>query len=391
MDEILLLKQVSMLFGANTASALNKLQAGKTKADIVKETGVTVGAYDVSFSISRGEIFVIIGLSGSGKSTIVRCLNLLHKPTQGAILFKGEDITSFTSQQLMDYRRKNIAMVFQSFGLMSHRNVLQNVVYGLEVRGMPRAEREQRGLKMLDMVGLAEWGDYPILSLSGGMRQRVGLARALANDPDVLLMDEPFSALDPIIRRDMQFELLSIQKKVQKTIVFITHDINEAFKLGNRVAIMKDGRLVQVGTPEELLERPADAYVENFLRDIDRSKVLSARNVMTAPSSIIKEGDGWHVAMRQMRSNGVSSVYMVNDRMHLVGLLTLDNALKIRSGEITLEEALIRDIPLAKPDATVQELLPIAAEAKYPIAVIDEQEQLVGIVTKAAVLSSLAG
>jgi glycine betaine/proline transport system ATP-binding protein len=291
----------------------------------------------------------------------------------------------------MDYRRKNIAMVFQSFGLMSHRNVLQNVVYGLEVRGMSKAERERKGLKMLDMVGLSGWQDYPIKSLSGGMRQRVGLARALANDPDILLMDEPFSALDPIIRRDMQFELLSIQKKVQKTMVFITHDINEAFKIGNRVAIMKDGRLVQVGTPEELLDRPADEYVENFLRDIDRTRILFARNVMTAPSSIIKEGDGWHVAMRQMRSNGVSSVYMVNDKMRLVGLLTLDSALRIRNGEINLQDALVRDIPIAKPDDSLQELLPVAAEAKYPIAVIDEQDQLVGIVTKAAVLSSLAG
>ncbi|MDF2874680.1 MAG: gbuA [Sporomusa sp.] len=242
---------------------------------------------------------------------------------------------------------------------------------------------------MIELVGLSGWEHHPINALSGGMRQRVGLARALANDPDILLMDEPFSALDPIIRRDMQFELLSIQKKVRKTIVFITHDINEAFKIGNRVAIMKDGRLIQVGTPEELLEKPADEYVENLIKDIDRTRILSAKHVMTAPSAIIKEGDGWHVAMQQMRSSGVSSVYMVDENMRLAGLLTLDNAMRVRSGELTIDEAVIRDIPLTTPEVSLQELMPVAAEAKYPIAVVNEQAQLVGIVTKAAVLSSL--
>jgi glycine betaine/proline transport system ATP-binding protein len=390
-DEILRVEQLTMLFGTNTSAALKRLRNGVDKADILRKTGVTVGAFDVNFSISRGEIFVIIGLSGSGKSTVVRCLNLLHQPTHGAVFFKDRDITHFNKQQLMDYRRNHIAMVFQNFGLMSHRNVLGNVVYGLEVRGMSKAERERRALEMIELVGLSGWEQHPIQALSGGMRQRVGLARALANDPDVLLMDEPFSALDPIIRRDMQFELLSIQKKVRKTIVFITHDINEAFKLGNRVAIMKDGRLVQVGTPEELLDKPADSYVENFLKDIDRTKILSVKHVMTAPSSIIKEGDGWHVAMRQMRSSGVSSVYMVDDKMRLVGLLTLDSAMQVRNGTLRIEEALIRDIPLTKPEVSLQELMPVAAEAKYPIAVTDEQDQLVGIVTKAAVLSSLVG
>lgn len=391
MEEILRVDRVSMLFGANSASVLKRLQAGQDKTEILKKTGVGVGAYDISFTVGTGEIFAIIGLSGSGKSTIIRCLNLLHRPTQGSIYFKGQDITKFNSAELLEYRRRHIAMVFQNFGLMSHRNVLQNVVYGLEVRGIAKAEREQASLKIIEMVGLKGWEDYPIKSLSGGMRQRVGLARALANEPDILLMDEPFSALDPIIRRDMQFELLRIQKKVQKTIVFITHDINEAFKIGNRVAIMKDGRLVQVGTPEEILESPASEYVESFVQDIDRSKIFAAKHVMTAPSSIIKEGDGWHVAMQQMRSNGVSSVYMVDEQMRFVGLLTLDSALKLRNGASTLSQELIRDIPTAKPDDSLQDLLPVAAEAKYPIVVIDEQDQLVGIVTKATVLSSLAG
>ena len=389
MEEILRVHQLSMLFGTNTAAAIKKLQAGAGKNDIQKTTGVTVGLFDVNLSVGDGEIFVIIGLSGSGKSTLIRCLNLLHQPTAGDIFFKGANVTRFSQRQLMEYRRNHIAMVFQNFGLMSHRNVLRNVTYGLEVKHMPVPEREQKALAMLELVGLSGWEQHPVTALSGGMRQRVGLARALANDPDILLMDEPFSALDPIIRRDMQFELLSIQKKVHKTIIFITHDINEAFKIGNRVAIMKDGRLVQSGTPEELLEKPADEYVENLIKDIDRTRILSVRQVMTAPSAIIKTGAGWHVAMQQMRSSGVSSVYVVDENMRLAGLLTLDQALRVRSGELALEEAVIRDIPLTTPEVSLQELMPVAAEAKYPIAVTNGNGQLVGIVTKAAVLSSL--
>ena len=391
MDEILRVENVTMLFGSNTLAALKKLQAGAGKSDIQKETGVTVGVYNANLSIAQGEIFAIIGLSGSGKSTLIRCLNLLHQPTAGSIYFKGSDITKYNKQQLLEFRRNNIAMVFQSFGLMSHRNVLGNVVYGLEVRGTPKAEREQAALEMIKLVGLSGWTDQPIQSLSGGMRQRVGLARALANNPDILLMDEPFSALDPIIRRDMQFELLSIQKKVKKTIVFITHDINEAFKIGNRVAIMKDGCVVQVGTPEEVLDKPANSYVENFIKDIDRTKILSVRQIMTSPSAFVKKGDGWHVALGQMRSNGVSSVYMVDDNMQLLGLLTLDGVMQVRNGLLNINEAIIRDIPVTNEDCSLQELMPVAAEAKYPIAVIDDQQQLVGIVTKAAVLSSLVG
>lgn len=391
MDEILRVENVTMLFGSNTLAALKKLQAGAGKSDIQKETGVTVGVYNANLSIAQGEIFAIIGLSGSGKSTLIRCLNLLHQPTAGSIYFKGSDITKYNKQQLLEFRRNNIAMVFQSFGLMSHRNVLGNVVYGLEVRGTPKAEREQAALEMIKLVGLSGWTDQPIQSLSGGMRQRVGLARALANNPDILLMDEPFSALDPIIRRDMQFELLSIQKKVKKTIVFITHDINEAFKIGNRVAIMKDGCVVQVGTPEEVLDKPANSYVENFIKDIDRTKILSVRQIMTSPSAFVKKGDGWHVALGQMRSNGVSSVYMVDDNMQLLGLLTLDGVMQVRNGLLNIDEAIIRDIPVTNEDCSLQELMPVAAEAKYPIAVIDDQQQLVGIVTKAAVLSSLVG
>ena len=391
MNAILELQHVGMLFGKNIHEASRKLQAGAGKQEVQASTGVTVGIFDVNLTVNEGEIFVIIGLSGSGKSTLIRCLNLLHTPSFGKIHFRSLNILQFDKQQLKEYRRNNISMVFQNFGLMNHRNVLGNVVYGLEVKQIPLAERENKAREMIEMVGLSGWENHPISALSGGMRQRVGLARALANDPDILLMDEPFSALDPIIRRDMQFELLGIQKKVRKSIVFITHDINEAFKIGNRVGIMRDGQLVQVGTPEELLSSPADEYVENLIRDIDRTQVLSVKHVMTAPSSIVRTGDGWHVAMRQMRSNGVSSVYVVDENMRFAGLLTLEQVLQVSSGQLTMADALIHDVPFTSPDVSIRELMPVAAEAKYPIAVTNGQSQLVGIVTKAAVLSSLAG
>jgi len=391
MDNILEVKNVTKIFGANTGNAVKMLKAGNGKAEIFKKLGTTVGADNVSFDVKKGEIFVLIGLSGSGKSTLVRCLNMLYRPTSGQILFNGENVCKFDKKQLRDFRRNNISMVFQHFGLISNRAVMGNVTYGLEVKGMAKQERETKAKEMISLVGLDGWENYDISALSGGMRQRVGIARALATDPDILLMDEPFSALDPIVRRDMQFELLKIQKMVQKTIVFITHDINEAFKLGDRVAIMKDGRVIQVGTPEDILENPIDSYVEEFVKDIDLTKILCVKNVMVVPSALVKPGDGPHVALKQMKSNGVSSVYVVGEKMSLIGLLTLEGAMQVKNGEISMNEAIIKEIPITDEDVTLQELMPVAAEAKYPIAVTNKQKQLVGIVTKASVLSSLAG
>ena len=229
---VLEIKNVSKLYGLNKGDAIKLLKKGASKEEVLKKTGVSVALWDASFDVKEGEIFVLIGLSGSGKSTMVRCLNRLNKPSSGEIFFKGKKIQSFNKKELQSYRRNNIAMVFQSFGLMSHRDVLSNVVYGLEVKGVSKEEREAKAEKIIEMVGLSGFEHYPIASLSGGMSQRVGIARALATDPEILLMDEPFSALDPLVRKEMQFELLSIQKKLKKTVVFITHDINEAFKLG---------------------------------------------------------------------------------------------------------------------------------------------------------------
>ncbi len=390
MENIIEVKNVTKIFGSGIGNALKLLKSGSNKKDIFKRFGTTVGTDNISFDVKKGEMFVIIGLSGSGKSTIIRCLNMLYQPTSGEILFNGKDICKFNKNELREYRRNHISMVFQHFGLISHRTVLGNVTYGLEVKGVPKAEREAKAKEMLSMVGLEGWADHNISSLSGGMRQRVGIARALTNNPDILLMDEPFSALDPIVRRDMQFELLKIHKMVQKTIIFITHDINEAFKIGDRVAIMKDGKIVQIGTPEEILEQPVNEYVEEFVKDIDKTKILCVKHVMTVPSAFVKQSDGPHVAMKEMKSNGVSSVYVVGENMGLVGLLTLDGALKARNGEASLKDVIIKDIPVTDAEVNLQDLLPIAAEAKYPIAVTNSKNQLIGIVTKASVLSSLA-
>ena len=290
-DIVIRVEHVNKLYGANRDEAARMMEAGASKDEVYKKTGCTVALWDVNLEIPRGEIFVIIGLSGSGKSTLVRCFNRLNKPTNGRILFDGRNLADMNQRELLQFRRNNISMVFQSFGLMSHRDVLGNVAYGLEVRGMSRAEREKKAMEMISMVGLDGWEHQNCGQLSGGMRQRVGIARALANDPDVLLMDEPFSALDPLVRRDMQFELLQIQRKLQKTVIFITHDMDEAFKLGDTVAIMRDSKVVQVDTPEGMSAHPIDDYVRNFTDSADKSKVTTVRHIMITPSSLAQLKD----------------------------------------------------------------------------------------------------
>lgn len=388
-DIILRAEHLYKLYGANKAAAREMLEKGKEKEEIFQKTGVTVAVNDVSFEVERGKIFVLIGLSGSGKSTVVRCLNRLNEVNSGKVFFEGQDIEEYSRDELLEFRRSKISMVFQSFGLMSHRDVMGNVAFGLEVRGMKKEEREARAMEMIKMVGLEGWERKSISNLSGGMRQRVGIARALANNPDVLLMDEPFSALDPLVRRDMQFELLSIQEKLNKTVVFITHDINEAFKLGNNVAIMKDGKIIQTATPEEMSSNPADEYVENFINSADKAQIYSVRHIMQTPTCLIHSRDGANNALKQMRTQGVSSAYVVGDKMELVGLLTLDDALRVKAGEAAFSEAIIRELPKAAKDTLISDLLPVAAAAKFPIAVVDEENHFEGIVTKAAVLGSL--
>lgn len=339
--------------------------------------------------MKRGEIFVIIGLSGSGKSTIVRCFNRLNKPTSGKIFFEGYDIEKFSKQQLLDYRRNKISMVFQNFGLMTHRTVLENVAFGLEVKKIPKEIRKEKAMEMISMVGLDGWEDQPIASLSGGMKQRVGLARALANDPEVLLMDEPFSALDPLVKRDMQFELLSIQRKLQKTVIFITHDINEAFKLGDTVAIMRDGKIIQIDTPQNMSTKPADDYVSKFIDGADRSKVLTAKHVMLTPTCLVRPKDAPSQAIGEMSTNSVSTAYAVDNNMKLLGIITIDDAVRARKGNLDLSSLINTDIYTTSEGTLLSDILHLIGKSKYPIAVIDEEHKLKGIVTKAAVLSSL--
>jgi len=386
---VLEVKNLSKLFGKNKVPAFEMIKNGSDKREVAKKLGVTVAVNDVSFQVERGKIFVLIGLSGSGKSTVVRCLNLLQKPTSGDILFEGKSILSFDKKELLEYRRYKVSMVFQSFGLMSHRDVLENVAYGLEVRGTKKEERENRAREIIKLVGLEGWENKSISQLSGGMRQRVGIARALANDPEILLMDEPFSALDPLVRSDMQFELLSLQKKLNKTVVFITHDINEAFKLGDMVAIMKDGKIIQMDTPENMAANPANEYVESFINSVDKGQIYSVKHIMQTPSCMIRIKDGANNALKQMRDHSVSSAYVVGENLELIGILTIDDAMRVRTGEISIQDAIIRDILTTNEDTLVSDLLSVAASAKYPIAVVDEDNRLKGIVSKAAVLSSL--
>ncbi len=388
-DIILAVSNLSMLFGRRKEAARQMLKQGKPKQDILHETGVTVAIDNVSFDVERGRIFSLIGLSGSGKSTVVRCLNLLLAPTGGTIRFEGQDLQGFSARQLRDYRREKVSMVFQSFGLLSHRNVLDNVAYGLEVRGVPLQQRRDRAMDIIQMVNLKGWEDKAIGDLSGGMRQRVGIARALANDPEILLMDEPFSALDPLVRRDMQFELLDIQDKLNKTVIFITHDINEAFKLGNTVSIMRDGRIVQTDTPENMSLNPVDDYVRDFINSADKAQVYNVKSFMQVPSCLVKLREGASSALRQMRANDLSSAYVVDDRMRFVGVLPLDAAFRVRAGEMSFEEAIVRDVATTTPDAQISELLPMASQTKYPIAVLRDGDRLAGIISKAAILTSL--
>ena len=385
---ILRMDHVNKLYGPNKSEAARMMQNGSNKDEVYKQTGCTVALWDVTFDVPEGEIFVVIGLSGSGKSTAVRCFNKLTEPTDGDVYYRDQNVMEMPQKELLEYRRNKISMVFQSFGLMSHRNVMNNVAYSLEVRGMSRDEREKKAIEAISMVGLDGWAYQSCDQLSGGMRQRVGIARALVSDPEILLMDEPFSALDPLVRRDMQFELLQIQRKLKKTIVFITHDIDEAFKMGDTVCIMKDGKVVQIGTPEELTMNPADDYVKEFIESADRSKVATVKNIMITPSSIVKGKESPDRAVRVMRDNNLSSVVVIDNDMQLKGILTLQEALEAR-GSGKHAEDLCRQIPNVGPDTMVSEIIPMASEAWYPIAVTDEGGGLLGLVTKASILSSL--
>jgi len=387
---ILEAKRLTKIFGSDPKKVIPLLDKGLSKEKILAETNMTVGVNQADFAIEEGQIFVIMGLSGSGKSTLVRLLNRLIEPTLGEVLFRGKDILSMSAEELRQFRRKNVGMVFQKFALFPHRTVIQNIEFGLEVQGINKKERREMAMQALELVGLKGWeNSYPD-QLSGGMQQRVGLARGLANDPDVLLMDEAFSALDPLIRKDMQDELVELQAKMKKTIVFITHDLNEALRIGDKIALMRDGSIVQIGTPEEILMQPANKYVERFVEDVDLSKVLTASHVMIKPETITLER-GPRVALQLMRSRGISNLYVVDKSMHLLGVITAEDAAEaIKTGQ-SLEEVMLKDVPTLSPDTVINDIFETISNTKVPISIIDDSGRLKGIVVRGAVLAALSG
>lgn len=386
----IVVKDLVKIFGDHTEKALHMLRNGAGKDDIFKKTRQTVGAYNINFEVNEGETFVIMGLSGSGKSTLLRCINLLIKPTSGTILVDGEDITKANQEAIRNLRRKKMCMVFQRFALFPHRTILNNIAFGLEIQGVPLSERREKAMQVLEIVGLQGLEDSYPSQLSGGMQQRVGLARALASDPDILLMDEAFSALDPLIRRSLQDELLSIQSALNKTILFVTHDLDEALKIGDRIALMKDGVIVQIGTPEEILTNPADEYVEKFVENVDLSKVLTAEGAMKAPDPVVTLKDGPRVALRLMKEHGISSIFVVNRERKLSGIVLAEDALRAVKENEDLNDIIITNVPKVTPDTQICDIIPILADAVLPIAVTREDNKLAGILVKGSLLASLA-
>lgn len=386
-------KDVYKIFGNAPKSALRRLQSGETKEDILRDTGQTVGVQAANFDVDEGQIFVVMGLSGSGKSTMVRMLNGLIKPTSGHITIDGEDVASCSPAALRRIRRDKIAMVFQHFALFPHRTIAENAAYGLKIKGVPAAQRREEALRALDQVGLAAWADSLPSDLSGGMQQRVGLARALATNPQVLLMDEPFGALDPLIRKEMQEELLGLQRKLKKTIIFITHDLNEAMILGDRIAIMKDGQIVQTGTARDIVSAPANDYVAAFVADIDRGRVFTAENIANAPDTMQLSTGTAGEAIADMEKTNRNALYVM-DGEEIAGIVTYrDLAAAERDSSTPMPElgdVLITDFPTADPGSSLVDMYS-AASAGLPIAVTDADNKLVGVVETEDVFAQLTG
>lgn len=379
------------IFGPNPKRAIPMINDGMSKGDILKKTGCTIAINGATFSIDRKETFVVMGLSGSGKSTFIRCLNRLIEPTTGEILIDGDDVMKMDQEKLREVRRYKMSMVFQNFGLLPHRNVVDNVEFGLEISGVEKEERNKKAVEAIKLVGLEGYEQSLTSELSGGMQQRVGLARALANDPEILLMDEAFSALDPLIRTQMQDELLELQARLHKTIVFITHDLDEALKLGDRIAILgPDGRVRQIGTPEEILSNPADEYVKRFVQNVDRTKVITANTVGGRVATITYPREDLQAALRVMERYNTSSVFVTDHDRHLKGIVTIDDAVNLqKKGEKDLMSVIIDDVYTTDPSTPISELLPTAIKTRFPIALIDEEGIFHGAVSRAAIITEV--
>ncbi len=391
MTDKILIENLYKVFGPHPDTAMKMLKQGKSKEEIMEKTKHGVGVADASFTVKEGEILVVMGLSGSGKSTLVRCINRLIDPTAGRVIVSGEDVTSLDAEELRQFRLKHFGMVFQNFALFPHRTVVDNVAYGLEIQKVERKERIKRSQDALSQVGLEGWNDSYPAQLSGGMQQRVGLARALALDADVMLMDEAFSALDPLIRSDMQDELLLLQEKMQKTIVFISHDLDEALKLGDRIVLMKDGYIVQTGTAEEILINPANEYVAKFVEDVDMTKVIVAENVMIKPRDMAySETDGPKAALRKMQHNQISQLF-VRKNKKLYGYITADDASEAaKRGDENLDRIVNTDIETVTLDTPAVDIIPLLARLPYPVPVVNEENKLKGVIIKGSLLAGLS-
>ena len=379
------------IFGPNPKRTIPMIKQGMGKGEILKKTGCTVAINGATFAVEKRETFVVMGLSGSGKSTFIRCLNRLIEPTQGEIILDGEDVMKMDHEKLRETRRYKMSMVFQNFGLLPQRNVVNNVEFGLEISGMEKEERRKRAMDAIKLVGLEGYEKSLTSELSGGMQQRVGLARALANDPEILLMDEAFSALDPLIRTQMQDELLELQAKMHKTIVFITHDLDEALKLGDRIAILgPDGRVRQIGTPEEILAQPADEYVRKFVQNVDRTKVITAQTVGGRAATITYPREDLQAAMRVMERNNTSSVFVTDNDRHLKGIVIIDDAAELqKKGEKDLAPIIIDDVYTTSPSTPISDLLTTAIKTRFPIALIDDDGRFHGAVSRAAIIAEV--
>lgn len=376
------------VFGRKPQEAVKQLMAGTKREDLPSST--TAAVIDASFEVKEGEIFVVMGLSGSGKSTLIRALNGLWEATSGQVTLGDDKITGMSSAKLREVRRKRVSMVFQHFALLPHRTVLANVAYPLEQQGVGRAQRLSTAAKTLDLVGLTGWGDKMPSELSGGMQQRVGIARALAANTEILLMDEAFSALDPLIRREMQEQLIQLQAKLGKTIVFITHDLNEAMFLGDRIAVMRDGQIVQVGTPEEILMDPANDYVAQFVQDVDRARVLTADAVLEPTRAVIHESDGPRNALRTMNELFLSAAIVTNRERQVVGMITDRDALKlVQQGESTITSK-IQPLESVNRDTPLIDLFVPSVESPLPVTVTDEEHRLLGVIPRVTLLAALA-
>lgn len=382
-------RNLSMIFGERPEEALLHLKEGLTKDEIFERTGQIVGVYDASFDVAEGEIFVLMGLSGSGKSTLLRCINRLFEPAAGDVLIDGENVLEMTPQRLRVVRRTKLGMVFQNFALFPHRTIIENVAYGLEVRGVPEGERLANAAEVLKLVGLEGHEESLPSQLSGGMQQRVGLARGLASDPDILLMDEAFSALDPLIRREMQDELLDLQDKVNKTIIFVSHDLDEALHIGDRIALMKDGAIIQIGTGEEILTSPADEYVAKFVAGVNMAKVLTAERVMTRPEPVIFADSTPESALKRMRKRKKSFAFVTNRKEVFRGVVGEVEAREAVETGKRLDDILVSDSPVASPETPVAELISTVAGSSHPHPVVDDRGVLVGMIGRATLLEAL--